>query len=159
MSNAKVLQVISFEEATEEVSIEFRIRSDILDPGAITLALGIQPSRAFAKGEKYLSKSRDPKTKIFSQVWLKRPWGIWAIDSKSLTTEKRVEAHLESLLNILEPQKEQIKEYLDQAEKYTLSVYIWWKPMEDGIRSYELSSDFLARISSLSHFIEFGFAS
>ncbi len=153
-----LLQRISFDEddVARKVLVDFCMQSDTLDPSAISLDLGIQPTRSFAKGEKYLGKQMDPQTKNIFTVWHERPWGIWAIDSESLVQTKRVEQHFVYLLNILEPKKEQIKRYLSQDKGFSVRFYVWWEPFPPS-SSHTISSQVLARASELCHYIEFGF--
>lgn len=150
------LQEISFAELPKMVFVDFRICADSLNPEEVSTNLGITPSRAFAKGEKYLGKTRNPESKEISEVWRERPRGIWAIDSKKLSIEEKVEDHIKYLLEILEPLKKQLKLYLDQRDIYTISFYIWWEP-QGGYGSFEVSSEIIRRMSSLCHYIEFAF--
>ncbi len=156
----KVLQEISFDEelVAETVYVSFAIRSDVLDPKAITNLLGIQPSRAWAKGEQYLGKVFDPATKQVTQVWRPRYSGIWAIESKGMVESKRAEAHALYLLNLLEPAQEQLKHFLNLPETYTVRFYIRWEP-KSGHGSYELSSSTLSKMTALCHYTEFSFIS
>jgi hypothetical protein len=155
-----ILQDINFSEEniTFRVYLDFRIRSDQLNPKEITEHLGINPSRAWAKGEEHLSKRRDPITKEMQQVWLKYPWGMWTISTEGLAIPKQVEKHILYLIDLLEPRKDKLDRYLLQKTEYSISTYIWWEPFE-GHGTYEISSETLLRISALSHYIEFGFIS
>ena len=151
---AYVLQEISFEEEdiTKEVFVGFRIRSDILNPTALTSDLRIQPSRAWAKGDIIPSKRLNSQT---GQP-IKRPWGMWHLDSKSLIQTKKVEQHFLYLLDILEPQKDQLRIYLQRPTEYKISFYIRWQPYE-AAGSYVVSANTLARAASLCHSMEFSF--
>lgn len=155
---AEVLQEISFDEelVAKTVYVDFSIHSDVLDPKAITNLLGIQPSRAWAKGEQYLGKMFAPATKQVTQVWRPRYSGIWAIESEGMVESKRVEAHALYLLNLLEPAQEQLKHFLNLPEAYTVRFYIRWEP-KDGHGSYELSSGTLSKMAALCHYTEFSF--
>lgn len=155
---SEVLQELSFEEddVAKSVLVDFGMRSDVLDPKAMTDLLQIQPSRSWAKGEQYLSKTRDPVTKQLTKAWYRRSSGIWAIDSKACTQTKRVEYHIQYLLNMLEPKQEQIKFFVEQQAIYSVSFYIRWEP-KSGHGSYEISNSTLSRMSALCHYIEFSF--
>ena len=121
-------------------------------PETITSELGIQPTRVFAKGERYLSKTRDPQTKIITEVWRERPWGIWRLDTGDAYLPLRVEAHMLYLLNILEPRKNQINHYLKEKEGCSVRFYVERKSLNPS--SIEVSSKTLERMSLLCHFIE-----
>jgi hypothetical protein len=150
-------QDISFEEKdnTKSVRVDYTVRSDFLNPETLTSEFGIQPVNSFAKGEKYLGKVRDVKTKKTVDVWRTRPWGIWRIDSRTLDpTYKKVEDHLVYLLKILEPSTDNIKKYLAQESKYSITFYIRWEPL-DTYGSYEISGKSLKWAGELCHLIEF----
>lgn len=155
---AEELQEISFDEdiVAKTVYVDFGIRSDVLDPQTVTTMLEIQPTRAWAKNEVYSSKTLDLATQQVVAVLRKRPWGIWAIDSKAFTASKRVEAHLLYLLNLLEPRQEEINFFVNRPEEYTVSFYIRWEP-KSGHGSYEISNTTLGKMAALCHYTEFSF--
>ncbi len=154
----KNFQTISFaeEDNSKKVSIDFRIRSDILRPQEISNQFGILPTKAWAKGEKFQSKRRDPKTKQVCVEWRERPWGMWHLDTENLVSELKVEKHILYLLDRLEPKKSQLAEYLERQNDYSISFYIHWEPLNDW-GSYELDSSLLSRMSTLCHYVEFAF--
>lgn len=152
------LQEISFDEdiVAKTVYVDFGIRSDVLDPQSVTTMLEIQPTRAWAKNEVYSGKTRDLATQQVVGVLRKRPWGIWAIDSKAFTASKRVEAHILYLLNLLEPRQAQINFFVNRPEEYAVSFYIHWEP-KSGHGSYEISNATLGKMAALCHYTEFSF--
>lgn len=153
-----ISQEISFEEKNNNkyVYIYFVIKSPHLSPEVITSELGIKPSHAFAKGDRYLGKTLDPNTRETIKVWRERPWGIWRIDSKPLQhTHKKVEEHVKFLLDMLEPKKTKIEKYLSLSKKeYILFFNVNWRPFDDW-GSYQISSGIIQRASMLCHYIEF----
>lgn len=150
--------LVSFneEDTTKLAFVDFRIRSDILDPVVLTKEIGYKPTRAWARDEEYIGKTMDPKTKKVSRLKRKKPWGMWAIDTGELMTSKRVEEHALFLLDILEPKKDKINNYLKRKNQYVISFYIRWEPVETG-GSYEVASKTLRRMTSLCHYFEFNF--
>ena len=155
---AKILQEISFaeEDNVKKVFVDFRIRSDILDPEEITKDFGINPKTAYAKDDPYQSKARNPKTKQFHLQWQKRPCGIWSLSSENMVSSVRAEDHIQYLLTLLEPIGEKLHFYLSRRETYVVSFYIHWEPVGEW-GSYEVDQDLLNRISSLCHYVEFVF--
>lgn len=154
----KILQTISFGEIYEvkNLFVAFGFRGDDLIPQLITSELNIQPTVAYQKGEEYIGKKYDPKSKKHVEVIRKRGISVWDLDSKSQQHLKRVEEHIEYLLNILEPQAEQIQRYVAQPDKYSISFYIRWEPHgENG--SYVVSSDLMRRMEKFCHFFMFSF--
>lgn len=162
------LQDISFDEndITKNVFLAYRIRATDFNPAEttidfnpaeITSFLGIQPSRFYSKGEKYLGKKMDQKTRSLIEVWRTRKWSLWDLDTKTISdTTKKVDDHIIFLLDILESRAAQIRIILDQVEKYTISFYLRWIPVSD-YGSYSISSNLLERMAKLSHFVEFYF--
>ena len=131
-----------------DVSYGIRLR-DGLAPNDVTSILNIQPTFSFSKGEKYLSKTRDPETKVVTNIWLERPWGIWRVNTKDMDIPRTIEDHILYLLNILELKKDILKVYL---EKCSISFYIEQKTIyADAV---EISSQSLDRMSKLCHFIQ-----
>jgi hypothetical protein len=157
MSNPpKILQTLSLreEDAVKTTHVDFAIRSDALDPAALTAELGITPSRAWAMNEEYVGRAFDPDSRKTISVVRKRPWGLWAISSDEALTSKLVEQHALHLLNLLEPRKGLLTHYLREDSGYTLRFFIWWEPL-DGHGSYQISSKTLRRLSEVVHYVEF----
>lgn len=153
-----LLQTFVFGEDAKEIYVDYCIRSNNLNPTEISTDLEIEPTRSWSKGDRYLGKQRDPVSGEIQQVWRNRPWGIWAINTKSLCNVGRVEEHIHYILNILEPNKGKIQKYLTLEEEYHLCFYIWWVP-DGGTGSYEVSSDVLKRMAELCHNTIFGYSS
>lgn len=154
----EILQEIYFDEDqnTKKTYVDFRIRSNTLIPQEVSYNLGVKPTKAWAKGERYLSKAFDPQTKKISSIWHLRPWGMWHLDTKNTLPDKKVEKHILYLLSIIEPKKDNLDYYLKRKDEYSISVYIHWEPVDDW-GSYEINSNVLWRMSSLCHYIEFMF--
>jgi hypothetical protein len=137
------------------VEVCFTIRSDDLQPSVVTAELGIQPSWAFSKGENYSARRIRPETKEIIDVQGQRPWGVWAMDTKSL--DKDVHNHILYLINMLEPKRGELERYLRQKDNFQIGFSIQWSPVEGNFGSYEINSEILIRMSRLSHYIEFSF--
>lgn len=156
----KRLQNIVFDEeaVTQTVHVEYSLRSDFLDPQALTSEVGILPSRYWAKGESYIGKSRNPDNGNVINVQRIHPWGIWALSTKDATElPKRVEAHIVYLIERLEPNKVKLQHYIS-TPGMIVRFYIWWEP-NDGHGSYEISALTMTKMAELSQFTEFGFLS
>ena len=153
-----VLQNISFDEsdAVKKLYVVYRIRADDLIPQTVTSELSIQPTVAYQKGEIFVGKKYDPIAKKVIEETRGRPFSVWNVDSKAQRHLRKVQEHVEYLLEILEPHSLQITRYLEQNEKYTISFYIRWEPFgEHG--SYLIPGDLLGRMERLCHFVEFSF--
>lgn len=153
----KILQEIRFDQQTDLVKVTFAMRGDDLQPAVITAELGIQPSWAFAKGESYIGRSIKPETKEIIHVPGERPWGVWAIDTKSFENNKEVQDHILYLINMLEPKREELEKYLERKEEFQIGFSIHWSPVGGYFGSYEVDSNILMRMSRLSHYTDFSF--
>jgi hypothetical protein len=140
--------------APKDVLVSFIIRSDTLNPASISDELEIQPAWAFAKGEEYKSKYIDPNKQEIEPQRYKRPWGIWAIDSSTVTDTREVEKHFEYLLSILRSRKKHVEEYL-RNEAYSICFYVTWES-HDKLGGYSISSRVLKEAADLCHYIDFG---
>jgi hypothetical protein len=157
MSNVLLQYVSLGEEAiTRQAYADFRIRSDVLVPESLSVELGVQPTLAWAKGERYLGKELDPATKQIVERWAERPWGMWHINSKAVVHSKKVEDHLAYLLDIFEPKRDRLIPYLQRELEYSISVYIRWEP-SDVAGSYRISSGILTRTASLCHYMDYSY--
>lgn len=134
--------------------IDWAIRSDILEPRRITSELEIQPTRAYAKGERYLGRALDMETRGIVRCWNTHPWGSWAVETRGLVTANDVESHALRLLEMLEPRKEIIGRCLDRAEEYVIRCAIWWES-NAGHGGFDLRSDIVARLAALCHYLQF----
>lgn len=114
-------------EVARCAGVDWCIRSDRLDALKITNELSIQPSRAWAKGDTYTSKSLDVETGRITQVSRVRPWGIWGIGTKGMVNSSEVEPHILFLLELLEPKKNVIRHYLENPEENTVRFTIRWE--------------------------------
>ena len=123
---------------------------DDLLPSTVTSVLGIQPTYSFSRGDKYLSKIRDPQTKSITDTWLERPSGMWRVNTQDMALPRVVEDHILYLLSILEPRKDNLVFYL---EKCSVSFYIEQKTIYPDV--IEVSSEILGRMSKLCHFVQF----
>jgi hypothetical protein len=147
---------ILFNDEAQEVksiSVDFVIRSDVLDPLKITHELQLQPTRSWAKGDKHLSKKLDLKTKTIIDAWYERPWGIWAINSNSEVQSLKVEDHITYLLDRLEPKRHLLDYYILQGEEYIVRLSILYQSY-GGHGGYMISGELLRRLSFLCQYIE-----
>ncbi len=149
--------MMQFTGEREVLFVRFIINSFVLDPAVISAELGVQPSRAWARGEKYLGRVSDPEMHKMVECWRERGLGIWSIDSTALPPTCTVDEHFLYLLDILEPRQNQLARYLRDAETYTVSFLV---RKETGYQraSCEVSSSVLERVAKLCHFVRFAFA-
>lgn len=76
-------------ETTNESHATFRLFGDALDPDEVTRLLGVKPSFARRKGDKY----GNPARPVVSRT------GIWALESETSVVSPDLEPHVEFLLS------------------------------------------------------------
>jgi hypothetical protein len=129
-----------------KTNITFRIIGSKIVPNEITKALGVEPTRAFAKGENYQSK----------RVGIRqRPIGHWSVSTEGLVDSTSVECHALKLLELFDIESDALKA-LQGNEDYRISVVVWWEALE-GHGGYTLSSETLRRLTCLCTDIDFQF--
>ncbi len=130
-------------ESTRAVAeVELVLKSDLLLPSSISQTTGLECSRAWAKGEEYLSKSGRLLT---------RHTGLWAISRRSLSVEEAAE----ELLTQIEPRIREIREAAGKVSAQ-IGVAIWWNP-PGGQGGFGCSSVILRRLCDLTDRIELYF--
>jgi hypothetical protein len=133
---------------------DWGIRSCVLDPARLTKELGIQPSRAWAKGETYLGTALDVKTRAVVPRTYAHPWGIWAVETKGEVIATDAESHVLWLLELLEPRRDIIRRYLQDPDQYAISCVIWWES-NLGHGGFDLTSGVVTRLAALCHYLQF----
>jgi hypothetical protein len=133
--------------ACKETNVTFIIVGDEIVPAEITEHIGIQPTRAFSKGEEYEVK----------RVGLirYRPVGHWSISSEGLLASTSTEVHAKWLLDKLESKIDKIEKYKNDP-KIRTSLVFWWEAFEEH-GGFTLSSDTLGRLCRLCNDIDFVF--
>jgi hypothetical protein len=108
--------------------------------------LGIEPDRAFAKGDAHEVRGRR----------LLRPTGVWAVDSSSHVSSHELAEHAKYILRLLEPAREAINE-VREGTSLRVRISIWWEP-EGGQGGYTLKAKTVAALCEYCDEIDFYFA-
>jgi hypothetical protein len=137
----------------KRVYIDFGIFSDILDPFEINQVLGCTPDQSWRKGEKYLGKTYDPESKVFSQIWREKSGGAWHLETRNKGLPDLIEPHIVYLLGILEPSQDQLFKYLAQRDDYFIRFFIHCEPVV-GEAGLGIESSLIKRMASLCHEME-----
>ncbi len=93
--------------------VDLRISGEHLVPGEITSILGIEPTRAWAKGDGFQSKGGTRN----------RPWGMWHLTTQD-DNSKSLESHCERLLGLLKGREGAIKALVARGDVY-VDIAIW----------------------------------
>jgi len=126
------------------VKITFGIRSDTLDPQAITDDLGLAPCNAFRKGDEYPTK--DGRILVHSS-------GVWQVRSEGVIDPDGLERLVNDLLVRLEPVRDRLVPYLSDPSVDVL-FGIWWET-ESETGGYCLSTTTMIRLASLCKVMNF----
>jgi hypothetical protein len=121
----------------------FSIGSDRLDPTAVTAGLGVTPTRAWAKGEEYMSKTGPHR----------RPGGMWHLSTEGAVPSRSPEQQALYLLGLLEPKVDFLRRLVEDPD-YLVVVKFWWESL-DIIGGFELSSRTMGRLAAISNYIGF----
>jgi hypothetical protein len=122
--------------------VELVIVGDHIVPSVISSNSALVPSRAWAKGEQYASRSGQT---------LRKHTGVWAITKGA----NSVEAAANELLGVVETRMAEIRLAASQANA-RIGVGIWWEP-EAGQGGFTVSSEVMKRLSELGERVDIYF--
>lgn len=135
-----------FQEKHVTASIRFGVSGTKLVPSELTRRLGLQPDTAFAKGATHHTP-RGPR---------QRPFGVWAIDSRSHVSSDELSEHAHYILKLLERVRPAVEE-IKRDPSLRVSVGIWWNP-EEGQGGYTLKATVVSALCQYCEEIDFYFA-
>lgn len=127
------------------VSVRIGLKSDDLDPTEVTQELGMEPTRAFRKGDVEIGASRARP--------IPNPYGVWSFE---VTGESVQDAAL-SLLNRLGPVRQRLSA---AAQRWSaeVTIGIWWEPA-GGQGGFSLPSDIWSRLAEVCERVDIYFSS
>jgi hypothetical protein len=105
------------------------VKGKLVSPDDMTQVSGVEASRGWRCGERYLSKSGQT---------LARPWGLWAVSVDGPAVEPAAKA----LLARLSASVTAIQEAAARAQA-EVAVQIWWNPT-GGQGGFDVSSETMA---------------
>lgn len=115
----------------------FILSGDLLDPDAVTAALGLSPTKAWKKG--------DPTPSTYRYPDLRRRFGLWGLSS-TLPREVSLDRHLRQLLDQLDRRSGEIGGFRRMGYEARFSCGCF---LERWNRSATLRPSTLARIAAL----------
>ena len=110
------------------------------DPGVVSAMMGMQPTKAWVKGERFLPKYPDAR----------RTHSRWVLSSGLDKTEP-LEAHLEAILTRLEPMRAQIEQV---AKRFPVEIRVA-QYLHEVNPQFGLEADVLRRFANLGLAIQF----
>jgi hypothetical protein len=116
----------------------FRISGDTLDPERITARLGLQPTRAFAKGD------LSPPGRVTGRKYRRRV-GLWSLQSP-LPTTASLDDHLSHLLDQLDPHADAVGALVREGYQADFFCGCFLEAFNRGM---ELPATTLRRIAAL----------
>ncbi|MBI9075942.1 MAG: DUF4279 domain-containing protein [Desulfatibacillum sp.] len=121
------------------VNVWLLIAGHYIIPSKITDELGIQPSRCFARGDKYVVKKFGIENKRFS--------GHWSITTEGMLFSTSVEKHARRLLELLRKgNQEAIRSYIENPD-CRVSVSFWIESKEHNPTNFDLSQGTMKELS------------
>ena len=134
------------EEDLTELNISFSISGSAVEPGKISEELGLVPSHSHRRGDVYESRSGQ---------MLERYNSVWTFSSEGKVPEPEPNAHVDYVLNNLEPLKDRLFRYIADKES-RVSIAIWWKP-DGGSGGYTVTSTRMVRLAQLASEVDLYF--
>jgi hypothetical protein len=146
MTNEDIKVFLGHQEEVQKCNIMFVIAGETVNPKLLTEMLVLEPSYAWAKGDRHVGKSgRD----------LRRQMGHWSITTEELAS-KSMEEHCRHLLALLEGRESVVRELRNSGE-YRVSMSIWWQVGEIGHGSFNLLSTTVSCLAKYCDDFEFHF--
>ena len=130
---------------SHETHADFGFRSELLDVRKITKLLGIEPTRAWNKGDLFESR-----TGIYA-----RPWGVWGLWTVDMVRDREIGPHIERMLHELEPKVDIIRR-IAQDMQATRLIYFWWNS-PGPTAGYSVPSPMMLRLCALCDTLNFTF--
>jgi len=122
------------------VAVSVGMTDRYVDPDDLTLATGLEPSRAWKRGDQHTPRSG----RQFA-----RSSGLWAVEREG----QDVQSVAIDLLSAAEPHADAIRDYA-RSKKSVVSVGIWWEP-EDGRGGLSVSAQVVRRLADLCDRVDF----
>jgi Domain of unknown function (DUF4279) len=106
---------------SERTFATFRVAGDKLDPGSLTKLLGIDPTVAYAKGERYRLGAHGG---AHGGEHTGRT-GVWCLDTDAAIPSDRPSDHIEWLLGKLKPKQSTLNAFIDQNALHAVMTCFW----------------------------------
>src|SRR2546430_11458789 len=141
---------LSMTRSTEALSrttafATLRFCGDRLDPDRITAILGVQPTKAYRKGERYLAGPR--------AGYVTGRTGVWVLASDSVMNSAELDRHLEHLVDLIfagpdrEERLKQLHELMSR-DGVKADVSCFWRG-DPGARQPLVPTDVIRRLDQL----------
>lgn len=112
-----------------------RIHTTVLSLEDISAALRIEPSEAFAKGERM--SLRNPSSAVFEE-------NLWSLDSWA-EPRQPLEIHIQQLIDFLEQRLPEIKRLISDCDIDIFCMY----SSENGQGGFTLAADVMKRLAAI----------
>lgn len=105
---------------SERTFATFRVAGDNLVPDDLTAVLGIHPTQAYAKGQRYSRGPRSPD--------LRGRTGVWLLSSDGQVKSNHLTDHIEWLLNRIAPNRAKLKRFIERNSLHAVVSCFWHGP-------------------------------
>jgi len=127
--------------------VDFRMRADNLNPNEVTEALGIHPTRTYARGDTFRTHTGSKQ----------RPWGVWILSTEGAVDSASPERHAQYMIEQIWPKRRQLGKYLKDPAYY-IDIYFRWE-VADTVSGFTVASETVRRLAGLCNFISISFCS
>ncbi|MBC6490692.1 DUF4279 domain-containing protein [Flavihumibacter stibioxidans] len=148
-----ILQDLTFYDYSD-IEIEYTIKTKVYSIFQLTDILNIDPTRGFSVNENYESKQFNTNTKQVEKTDRQRPYTLWVINTKSLTQSNRFEEHADQLLNLLNPQLDNIKKFIADKDSFEIIAFIYMTFNKEEHFGFGSKSTLFRQFIDISHYIE-----
>ena len=131
-----------FDRLDARTEITFGLIGDHLSVGEVGQSIGIEPTRAFEKGDFFIGSQRIEGKMV--DIERQRPRGVWQLSTLATVKTDIIVDHAESLLSQLEPKADAIN-----TLKESQSLFSRISICHVGGGTFELPSDIMKRIALL----------
>jgi len=127
-----------------------RFSGDRLDPDRVTAILGVQPTKAYRKGECYLAGPR--------AGYVTGRTGVWVLATDSVVDNAELDPHLEHLVNLILAGPERLKQLHELMSRNGVKadVSCFWRG-RPGTRPPSIPAKVISRLNQLPAEIETDF--
>ena len=123
----------------DDVSVRLSIRGDDLSIESVSKNLDLICTKGFERGDVFFSGRNSRRGE--------KLWGVWFYESKIHVFSDKLTDHVDFMLSVFEPKKEQLKVYLEN-EAYTVTFRMDFRESL-AIASCEFDKETMLRIMSI----------
>lgn len=114
----------------DRITFSVGLRADDLDVHLVSERLGVQPTRAFMRGDEHLSPTGET---------MKRPWGVWRVSEEHEGERLDIDALFADFVARVRPWLGNLRAQCEGLTNSRCMASIHWQP-EAGVGGYSLEA-------------------